>query len=53
MGLWIQSGNKNAVFTMGWKKLAKTKKGAMGQVKHENHIDGFFLILRVLGVMNS
>jgi hypothetical protein len=33
MGLWIQCGNKNAVFTMGWKKFTKNKKkGVAGEV---------------------
>jgi hypothetical protein len=42
MGLWIQCGNENAVFTMGWKKFAKTEKRAAGQVEHDSHVDGFF-----------
>jgi hypothetical protein len=42
MGLWIQHGNKNAVFMMGWKKFAETEKGAAGQVKRERHVDGSF-----------
>jgi hypothetical protein len=29
-------------YTVGWKKFAKTKKGAAGQVKHESHVDVFF-----------
>jgi hypothetical protein len=49
MGLWIQSGNKNVVFTMGWKKFAKTKKGVAGWVKRESHVDGvLFLTSRAL-----
>jgi hypothetical protein len=44
MGLWIQCGNENAVFTMGWKKFAETKKGTAGQVEHESHVYGFFEI---------
>jgi hypothetical protein len=34
-------GEKNAVFTMGWKKFAKTEKGTAGQVEHESQV-GFF-----------
>jgi hypothetical protein len=52
MGLWIRCGNKNEVFTMGWKKFAKTEKGVAGQVNCESHVD-VFLTLRVLGIMNS
>jgi hypothetical protein len=42
MGLWIQCGNENAIVTMGWKKFAEIEKGAVGQVKHESHVDGCF-----------
>jgi hypothetical protein len=42
MDLWIQCGNENAVFTMGWKKFAETEKDAAGQVECESHVDGFF-----------
>jgi hypothetical protein len=42
MGLWIQCGNENAFFTMGWKKFTETEKGAAGQVEHESHVDVFF-----------
>jgi predicted DNA-binding protein YlxM (UPF0122 family) len=46
--------NENAVFTIGWKKLAETEKCAAGQVERESHVDGFsFLTLRVLCIMNS
>jgi hypothetical protein len=44
MGLLIRCGNKNAVFTTGWKKFAKTEKDAVGQVKHESHVDRFSYI---------
>jgi hypothetical protein len=30
MGLWIQCGNQNAFFTIGWKKFTDTEKGAPG-----------------------
>jgi hypothetical protein len=43
MGLWIRCGNENAIFTMGWKKFAKTEKVAVGQVERESHVT-FFLI---------
>jgi hypothetical protein len=52
MGFWIGCGNKNAVFTMGWKKFARTEKGAAGEVKHNSHVD-FFFTSRVLCIMNS
>jgi hypothetical protein len=52
MGLWISCGNKNAVFTMGWKNFGETEKGAAGQAEHESHVDSF-LTLRVLCIMNS
>jgi hypothetical protein len=52
MGLWIQCGNKNAVFTVGWKKFAETGKGAAGQVEHASYVD-FFFTSRVLCIMNS
>jgi hypothetical protein len=52
MVLWIRYGNENAVFTMGWKKLSKTEKGASGQVEREG-VDGFFFKSRVLCIMNS
>jgi hypothetical protein len=32
MDLWIQYGNKIAVFTIGWKKFAETEKSVVGQV---------------------
>jgi hypothetical protein len=44
MGLWIRSGNKNAVFTMGWKKFTETEKVTVGQVELESHIDGFLFV---------
>jgi histone-lysine N-methyltransferase SETMAR len=46
MGLWKRcgSGNKNAVFTVGWEKFAETKKGTVGQVEHESHVDVYFYI---------
>jgi hypothetical protein len=43
MGLWTRCGNKNAVFTMGWKKFAEIEKSAAGQVERGSHVDGFFL----------
>jgi hypothetical protein len=46
-------GNETAVFTMGWKKFAKTKKAAAGQVERESHVDSFSLTSRVLYIMNS
>jgi hypothetical protein len=39
--LWIRCGNENGVFTMSQKKFAETKKGAVVQVEHESHVDGF------------
>jgi hypothetical protein len=42
MGLWVQCGNENAVFTLGWKEFSETKKGVAGQVECESHVDGFF-----------
>jgi hypothetical protein len=42
MGLWIRCGNENTVFTMSWKKFAKTEKGMVGQVEHESNGDCFF-----------
>jgi hypothetical protein len=42
MDLWIQCGNKNAVFIVGWKKFAETEKGVAGQVELESHVDSFF-----------
>jgi hypothetical protein len=42
MGAWILCGNENAVFTMGWKKFAETKRDAAGQVEHGSHVDGSF-----------
>jgi hypothetical protein len=35
-------GNENAVFTTGWKQLAKTEKGEVGKLEHESHVDRFF-----------
>jgi hypothetical protein len=45
MGLWIRSGNENAVFTMGSKNFAETEKGAAGQIKRGSHVDGFLFYL--------
>jgi hypothetical protein len=42
MGLWIRYGNENAVFTVGWKKFAETKKGAAAQVESESDVGWFF-----------
>jgi hypothetical protein len=42
MGLWMQCGNENAIFTLGWKKFAETEKGAASQVERESHVAGFF-----------
>jgi hypothetical protein len=28
MGLWIRCRNKNAVFTMGWKKFVEAEKAS-------------------------
>jgi hypothetical protein len=42
MDLWIRCGNENAVFTMGWKKFAETKKGVAGKLGHESHVGRFF-----------
>jgi hypothetical protein len=52
MGLWIQCGIENAVFTMGWEKFAKTEEGAAGHVQHESHFESF-LKSKVLCIMNS
>jgi hypothetical protein len=52
MGLWIQCGNENAVFTIGWKNFAQTEKGVAGQVQRRSHGD-FFLTSRVLCNVNS
>jgi hypothetical protein len=44
MDLWIRCGNKNAVFTIGWKTFADNKKGVAGQVEYESQADSFFNI---------
>jgi hypothetical protein len=38
---------------MDWKNFAKTEKGAEGQVERKSHVDVFFLISRVLCLINS
>jgi hypothetical protein len=53
MDLWIQCGNENTIFTMGWKKFAETEKGVAGQDRRESHVDGFFLTSRVVCIMIS
>jgi hypothetical protein len=40
---WVQCGKENAVFTLGWKKFADTRKDMAGQVDCESHVDVFFL----------
>jgi hypothetical protein len=44
MGLWIWCVSKNTVFTMGWKKLAETEKGTVGQVKSASNAKSVFKI---------
>jgi hypothetical protein len=55
MSSWIRCLNGNAVYTVGWKILAKTKRGPMHQVKCESRVHGFGgrgIALRVSCIMN-